>query len=209
MKTIYLTLVLACCAFAYANGQSIHPSPERLDFTNPGPELTDTISATGLVPATGFIVVSAPAKFVIIEGGVVNYGDDTIAYSGGTVPPTAVTFAFAFSGSSSGTVTITGGGASSYICVSGNDPSYYCIPAAVTNVAEETSLSVLPNPAEDELSVSAAKNITELTICNLIGNIEYAQKCNSQNVKVSIANLPQGIHLLRINNDTVRKFVKQ
>lgn len=207
MKRIYLAIFVVCCVCLRASGQTIHVSSQTLSCTYPGPSVSDTISATGLTPASGYLVVDVPAKFMVSHNGSWDFSD-TIAYTGGTLPPTEVAFQYGFSGSGWGTTTVSGGGASAEICVRGNNPPYQCTPASVRVVPDEASIIVSPNPSASDLTVSSTKTITSLTINDLVGKTVYAQQCNAKELKMNVANLPKGIYLLWINGTEVRKFIK-
>ena len=73
----------------------------------------------------------------------------------------------------------------------------------------ERGLSVFPNPASTQLTISARDNITDVAICNLVGQVVYEQEYNARKVFVNVAELPCGMYLLKINGVVARKFVKE
>lgn len=84
-------------------------------------------------------------------------------------------------------------------------------PASVGTeiVTKDDRISVYPNPAHDQLTVSAADDITSLTITNLMGQTMYSRRTASATVQVPIADLPSGVYIVRINDTEIRKFVKE
>lgn len=69
-------------------------------------------------------------------------------------------------------------------------------------------VSVYPNPATTELTITSKDKITTIAISNLLGQTMYSNQYNSQQVQVNIADLPKGIYFVKVNGTDVRKFVK-
>lgn len=90
--------------------------------------------------------------------------------------------------------------------------------SGVSTKNTETSLQnikivVYPNPARNEINISAAGYITELQIYSVTGKQILNQKCNSVNqIKLNTEDFSPGIYLLRVvqnNQVLVLKFVKE
>ena len=74
---------------------------------------------------------------------------------------------------------------------------------------KQNDVVVYPNPAAKQLTISATNNITDVAICNLMGQVVYEQEYNARKVVVNVAELPRGMYLLKINGVVVKKFIKQ
>ena len=70
-------------------------------------------------------------------------------------------------------------------------------------------VTLFPNPASDEVTITASERISDVVINNLVGQTVYAQKCNAEKVVVNISDLPPGIYFVKVNDNVVRKFVKE
>jgi len=68
-------------------------------------------------------------------------------------------------------------------------------------------VTVFPNPASDEVTISASGIISNVSISNLVGQNIYNQNYNSEKVVVSISDLPPGIYFVKVNDTIVKKFV--
>jgi hypothetical protein len=75
--------------------------------------------------------------------------------------------------------------------------------------AEPLKLEIFPNPAGSTLSISAGIKLTDVTISNMLGSTVFQQSIAGTQATLPIAHLPPGLYLLRINNQFVRKFVKE
>jgi hypothetical protein len=76
-------------------------------------------------------------------------------------------------------------------------------------VLKQNDVVVYPNPATAQLTISATDNITNIAICNLLGQVVYEQEYNAQKMVVNVAELPNGMYLLKINGSLVKKFFKE
>ena len=87
-----------------------------------------------------------------------------------------------------------------------NDEDYVHIE--VTSVSEdvEEGFKVYPNPANTLMSVEA-EGLQQVTICNAMGQVVMMQRCSSDGVVVSTADLASGIYTISIKaaNGTVTK----
>lgn len=72
----------------------------------------------------------------------------------------------------------------------------------------EDQFFIYPNPAKNNLTVSATGNITSIVISNMLGQELIVRNCNSNLVNIDISALPQGVYLVQVNNGAVKKMVK-
>ena len=84
-----------------------------------------------------------------------------------------------------------------------------CLPGGVNDVTNENSFSISPNPVYNELNITSTNKITNITITNLLGQTVFTHKYNSEQVQVSVADLPTGMYFVKINNIEVRRFVRE
>ncbi len=68
---------------------------------------------------------------------------------------------------------------------------------------------VVPNPARNEITVTAAQKMTSVAIYNIMGREVYRSEPDSNEVRVDIAMLPAGVYVVRVNNELTKKFVKE
>ncbi len=72
-----------------------------------------------------------------------------------------------------------------------------------------TNARVFPNPATTALTITSTDKITSIAITNLIGQTVYSNSYHNEEVQVVVADLPEGMYLIKINGTEVKKFVKQ
>lgn len=82
-----------------------------------------------------------------------------------------------------------------------------------TDPRETNGVVLYPNPAKDNLTVSSnnASNIEELQIFDLYGKLIVSQKYSSNDVKLNISKLNNGIYLVKIKTDRsfeIKRLVK-
>jgi len=70
-------------------------------------------------------------------------------------------------------------------------------------------VTVFPNPASDEVAITASGVISNVSISNLIGQDVYHQNYNSEKVVINISDLPPGIYFVKVNDTIVKKLVKE
>ena len=80
-------------------------------------------------------------------------------------------------------------------------------------VNADQNVSLYPNPAHDEVNVTGAKKITEITITNLVGQCVRSQKYSSASVRVDMRGLPAGVYVMRVTDEegvqTVTRVIKE
>jgi len=81
---------------------------------------------------------------------------------------------------------------------------------AVPDVTVSTSrLDIYPNPASSSITVCSEDKITNVAICNLVGQEVYSGQYDAHQVQVDISPLTAGVYFVKINGTDVRKFVKE
>ena len=75
-------------------------------------------------------------------------------------------------------------------------------------LSPENEINIYPNPAKNDLSVSAPFQIITIVITDLLGQLIFQQECNSKKVLINVAALPAGVYLIKTNNIYISKFVK-
>ncbi len=87
---------------------------------------------------------------------------------------------------------------------------FYQIPTAINILpSPSVSISIFPNPATDELNITSANKITNITISNMIGQTVYMHDYNAEQVQIDVADLPNGVYFAKINEVKVTRFVKE
>jgi sugar lactone lactonase YvrE len=84
-------------------------------------------------------------------------------------------------------------------------------PALLIPIAGDiqNELDIYPNPSTSKLFVTCGCTVTSLSITNSFGQAVYSNSYNTRQVQVNIEHLPSGIYFARVNNYTMRMFVKQ
>ena len=76
----------------------------------------------------------------------------------------------------------------------------------------ENSIIIYPNPAENEISLSNITELSTVSIHDINGKLFIQRKVNTNNEVINVSQLPAGLYLLKISNQSgqqVAKFVKQ
>lgn len=80
----------------------------------------------------------------------------------------------------------------------------------VNNVTKQSDVITLyPNPAQDNITISSTGMINAVVISNITGQEIFSQNYNTKDVTVNLNQLSPGIYLVRINDTKVYKIVKQ
>ncbi len=83
-------------------------------------------------------------------------------------------------------------------------------PTSVNNInVPAETITISPNPATSELTISSSDKIASVSIYNLLGQTIYNNQYNSKSVQVNVASLPPGVYFVKVNGSYVQKFVKQ
>ncbi len=81
--------------------------------------------------------------------------------------------------------------------------------AGLTNLADPFAVQIRPNPTTDNINISSTAVIYNIVITNTIGQKVFASDYSDKNVNISLELLPPGVYLVKINNSSVYKVVKQ
>ena len=91
------------------------------------------------------------------------------------------------------------------------DGNYDFSKVVAVTVDENSEISIYPNPAGDLLNINGTGNgDTEVTITSISGKLLLHQKVI--NKRISLENIPSGLHLITINTDgkpVTKKFIKK
>ena len=87
------------------------------------------------------------------------------------------------------------------------------VPTSAGSVqAAVSSVQVWPNPAGNELTISAGEQIRSVVISNVVGQVVASPRPSPKErevLRVNVAELPAGVYFVKINDSVVRKFVKE
>ncbi|MGE4347867.1 MAG: choice-of-anchor L domain-containing protein [Flavobacteriaceae bacterium] len=73
---------------------------------------------------------------------------------------------------------------------------------------DEKSFVAYPNPTYDALNISYSKEITNVEVTNMLGQLLISQNENSTDVKVDFSVLSAGNYLVKIKTDGISKTIK-
>jgi len=82
-------------------------------------------------------------------------------------------------------------------------------PVLNVTTLHSNALSIYPNPASTELTITNTEKIINVSITDLTGREVYTRNYNTNKVNVNIAGIAAGIYFVKVNNNAVRKFVKE
>ncbi len=104
-----------------------------------------------------------------------------------------------------------GGGTVAYYYV--DDVSVVdCTGIGISEVAEENTVNIFPNPATNSLTLTLSKGEGTASIYNVLGQVVYTAKITNSKTAIDISTYPKGVYFININNATQsinRKFVKE
>lgn len=84
-----------------------------------------------------------------------------------------------------------------------------CAPIVGVQAVQQAvgEVSVSPNPAYDEVTITAGNTLHSITITNMAGQVVYTTTPTSKTTTLNIAHLPAGIYILRADG-VVKRVVK-
>jgi hypothetical protein len=82
------------------------------------------------------------------------------------------------------------------------------LPEKTVNIIRH-SIELYPNPTTGQLTISSDEKIQSIVITNLLGQILLKTECDTLSQLVDVSALPADIYLVKINDISVRRFVKQ
>jgi len=77
---------------------------------------------------------------------------------------------------------------------------------------ELSSFSIVPNPAQNDITVTAQVPFHTIDVINFLGQAVISQPVEGNTAKLDVSNLTNGVYFVRIaseNGTSVKKFVKQ
>lgn len=87
-----------------------------------------------------------------------------------------------------------------------------CLPVEVKNIPmNETGISFYPNPATENVNISAGVSIAHISICNALGQVVLEQQPTGgkKTVAVAVHHLPAGIYMVQVNGLYAGKLLKE
>ena len=87
--------------------------------------------------------------------------------------------------------------------------SDHTIPLKVAQVCQEPNISVYPNPASTVLNINCSVEIASLCVTDLLGQTKFCITDQSKQIKLDISTWSPGVYFVKVNGQTVRKFLKQ
>ncbi len=106
------------------------------------------------------------------------------------------------------------------LAIDGSDAIYFvdqscsCVrrigfPVSISSLERKgKNVQIYPNPAINELTIKYSDKISTISISNCIGQILSIHQFNSEEVRMDIGDLPNGLYFVTINGIEVRRFVK-
>lgn len=73
---------------------------------------------------------------------------------------------------------------------------------------EDINLKYSPNPTTSIVNISNSKNITNVTVVNLSGQIMFCKKTNQKDVQVDLSHLTEATYLVKVISDDKEKVIK-
>jgi hypothetical protein len=93
-----------------------------------------------------------------------------------------------------------------------NNTCYFHSPSSINENKINPEFTIFPNPVIDKLNIRSSKPLFKVEIIDFTGKSVLTENCNGLNeIQTDLTNLPEGIYLLRINNESTSvssKFVK-
>jgi len=169
--------------------------------------ITPSISLSGLTSAAIGSTVTVNATIAGAGGSyIIHWLRNGTALSTTTVPTVTYT-------KGAGADTITARIVSTATgCYDSTAATGFIIATANTGISilpTQEVFNIYPNPATNELQITANSPIKQVTISNLLGQTVYANAFDDKNVQVSITTLPAGVYVIKVNNYFVQKLVKE
>jgi len=85
-----------------------------------------------------------------------------------------------------------------------------CKPLSISPVGANERISIYPNPAISNLTISAPLTITSIEIVNVLGQrVLVKNECNIDKMEININYLPAGVYVVKVNDTYVQKLIKE
>ena len=82
--------------------------------------------------------------------------------------------------------------------------------AGINEIAAPSQDFILyPNPAHDDIMITASAPINSIVISNLLGQPVFSGSYSATSAVISTSALPPGLYIARINGNVIGKFVKE
>lgn len=81
----------------------------------------------------------------------------------------------------------------------------------INDVNAPESVALYPNPATDRVIV-AAHEMKSIQLLNLMGQVIYSTKSNTESISINLQSIPTGIYLVRVETAhgvVVKKLVRK
>ncbi|MFN3755270.1 T9SS type A sorting domain-containing protein, partial [Flavobacterium sp.] len=152
---------------------------------------TQTISVADVNDATLEDLVVSPTN-------VIWYG--SLADAQGQINPLAIT------------TVLTNGGTYYAVNVTAGCPSApFAVTVTValgTNGFDNANFSFYPNPTSGVLNMSYSKEITNVTVINMIGQVVMDRKTNQNTVQIDLSSLPSSTYFVKVDSNGDSKVIK-
>lgn len=86
--------------------------------------------------------------------------------------------------------------------------SFTTAPNLATDNFSSNNFKSFPNPVKDVLSLTYDKNITAVSIFNLLGQEVLSTKVNNTDAKIDMSSLNAGTYMVKISFDNEVKTIK-
>jgi hypothetical protein len=84
------------------------------------------------------------------------------------------------------------------------------LPVSTPALAQAADdISLYPNPTSGHFTVRSSAIIDRVSVHDLLGRELYTHLCGSRVVDADISSLPPGVYFLSVNNNCMKKIVKQ
>ncbi|MBX2907498.1 MAG: T9SS type A sorting domain-containing protein [Taibaiella sp.] len=171
------------------------------------PFSTPTVSATGVTSAAVGSIVTVNATVSGTAGSyTIKWFKNSSLFSTTSVPTVTYT-----KGPGTDTITARVVPLASY-CSDSATSAPHLVAASGVGVEEaiaDNGLIVYPSPTAAVLHVSAAVELKQIEVTNLLGQRVIVATCSSTLQELDVSRLPQGVYLVRVNDAWVRRFVKE
>lgn len=150
-----------------------------------------------------------PNTTITNSSDVLTVAENTASYQWATCDGNNVYTSISGATSQSYTATSTGDYA---VFVTRNGCAYrsscFTVGTLGTTTFNEASFSYYPNPTTGILNLNYSKEITEITVVNLVGQTVITKKANDLEVQLDLATLSPGTYLVKIVSEGVSKTIK-
>lgn len=83
------------------------------------------------------------------------------------------------------------------------------IGTANVNTVKQSQILISPNPCSDIVNIETPFIIKKMEIVNIVGKTMFIQECNSDKLIVNTSQLIPGMYFIKINDQFVRKIIKE